>query len=155
MTSTRPTAGGPANNKGVLYQMLWTLFRATELAGEIQDPERDETGTLVGATLVLEPVQDIAAGKRRGEQKEEGSSDSLQQEEESSDSLWEEIQAVEVLADLGQWREVIEGVVRLGGYFSYEFFQSPARPVLSDEDLQPALEALEGNFPPPEGAVLA
>lgn len=95
-------------------------------------------------TLAL--VQGVAAGKRRSEQKEE---------EEDSDSLWEEIQAVEALADLGQWREVVEGVVRLGGYFSYEFFQSPVRPVLSDEDLQPALEALEGNLPLPEGAILA
>jgi len=66
----------------------------------------------------------------------------------------EEVRAVETLADLGKWRDVVEGVVRLGLRFSYEFAERFPKRGLTNAALRPALEALEGDEPPP-GAILA
>lgn len=71
-----------------------------------------------------------------------------------TDFPWEQVKAVETLADLGEWRAVVEGVIRLGLRFSYEFAGRFPSQGLSDADLRPALEALEGAEPPP-GAILA
>lgn len=74
--------------------------------------------------------------------------------DDETDFPWEQVKAVETLADLGEWRAVVEGVVRLGLRFSYEFAERFPSQGLSNADLQPALEALEGEEPPP-GAILA
>lgn len=74
--------------------------------------------------------------------------------EDEADFPWEQVKAIETLADLEEWRAVVEGVVRLGLRFSYEFAERFPSQGLSDADLQPALEALADDEPPP-GAILA
>lgn len=71
-----------------------------------------------------------------------------------SDFPWEQVKAVESLVDLGKWRLVVEGVIRLGLLFSYEFAERFPSQGLSDAELRPVLEALKEAEPPP-GAILA
>jgi hypothetical protein len=52
MTTT--PRGGPATITGVLFQMLWSLFRTTTL--RVDDCEQDEEGAITSACLVLEPT---------------------------------------------------------------------------------------------------
>jgi hypothetical protein len=137
-------AGGPSTINGVLYQMLWSLLRATKL--HVSDCSTDsETGAPAKATLTLEP---IGGG---GDIQEYGALSRLVDQVKSrpSGSTWSLREVVEdVLPDLYRavdtgdchslYRFVTEG--RMGRWDkAYRFFRSlrtqPYDPrVLSDQD---------------------
>ncbi len=125
MASVPP--GGPATINGILYQMLWSLLRATKL--QSRDYTLDGLGQPIAAFLILEPVG--GGGDLQGVEGTKGVVEQLKAK--SSLGTWALADVIgDVLPDLylateegypdTVFRFLTEG--RMGGWHrAYEFFQ--------------------------------
>lgn len=98
MANTKPNTarsippGGPATINGIVYQLLWSLLRASR--ARVRSASKDESGNFTGVLLTLEP-----AG---------GGGDLVVTDQDE-----EIVEQLKARPDAGTWslREVIEGVI--------------------------------------------
>ena len=146
-------AGGPSTINGVLYQMLWSLLRTTEL--HISKCEPDQNGVITNTVVLLEP---IGGG---GDFQELGTPTELvdQIKSRSNDGTWSLKEVIEdVLPDLYHavnllkksvcYRFVTEG--RIGQWENaYKFFTSLKGRVYdldALDDIKPVFSSRKSNF---------
>jgi hypothetical protein len=130
--------GGPSTINGVLYQMLWTLLRTTQLhaSGCISD---EQTGQITQTTLRLEPrgggdLQEIGASSRVVQQLKAKSGEGTWSLTEVVKSVLPDLYlAVDLVKFDTAYEFVTEG--RMGRWEEvYNFFQSLSRRVCPDDD---------------------
>jgi hypothetical protein len=143
MTSVPP--GGPSTINGVLYQMLWTLLRTTNLHAShcIAD---EQTGQIKQATIRLEPtggggdLQEIGESSRVVQQLKAKSDEGTWSLTEVVKSVLPDLYlAVDLAAGDTAYEFVTEG--RIGRWEGvYGFFQSLNQRVCPDDDVLATLD---------------